>query len=114
MGWNECNEEYRTPATATATVVSSSSKNENNHEFMDQVHQYSLYKIQWEILRSEYQNSIIHRNQTTTNTTTTTNKPLTHILDLELMRKKNEAIRRSAGHRHVVRRRRRMNGRKDS
>jgi len=99
--WNECKEEKK-------TVVSSNNNKheEQHHEFMDQVHQYSLYKIQWEILRSEYNNCMERSNQTTNTTTTTNNKPLTHIIDLELMRKKNAAIRRSAGHRHVLRRRR--------
>merc|ERR1712238_565588 len=90
--WNECQGDEKKKGTATATVVTvSSNDNDDNNEFMDHVHQYSLYKIQWEILRSEYQNSI--KNQTN-------NKPLTHIIDLEMMRKKNELIRRSAGHRH--------------
>mmetsp|Transcript_29791 Transcript_29791/g.34276 ORF Transcript_29791/g.34276 Transcript_29791/m.34276 type:complete len:124 (+) Transcript_29791:1583-1954(+) len=54
--WNECKEEKGN----APVVVSSSSENEEN-EMMDHVHQFSLYKIQWGILRSEYEH---HKKQT--------------------------------------------------
>jgi len=54
--WNECKEEKGN----APVVMSSSSENEEN-EMMDHVHQFSLYKIQWGILRSEYEH---HKKQT--------------------------------------------------